>query len=113
MSERSIFIEVLEIADRAERDAHLDRACAADLALRRRVEHLLNTFEQARGFMQAPAAALVATSDEPRGTERPGTVIGPYQLLGQLGEGGFGVVYKAEQHYPVRRQVALKVLKPG
>jgi serine/threonine-protein kinase len=62
--------------------------------------------------MERPAPALVAAADEPL-TERPGTVIGPYKLLRQIGEGGFGVVFMAEQTQPVRRKVALKVLKPG
>jgi serine/threonine protein kinase len=51
--------------------------------------------------------------DEPAVSERPGTVIGPYKLLEQIGEGGFGVVFMAEQQQPIRRKVALKVLKPG
>src|SRR5262249_59350912 len=57
-------------------------------------------------------ASVVATADEPV-SERPGTVIGPYKLLEQIGEGGFGVVFMAEQQRPVRRKVAVKVLKPG
>src|SRR5437588_3323894 len=56
--------------------------------------------------------ALSTTVDEPI-TERPGTVIGPYKLLEQIGEGGFGLVFMAEQQQPIRRKVALKVLKPG
>src|SRR5207247_4007665 len=63
-------------------------------------------------FLEAPVPALTATVDDPV-TERPGTVIGPYKLLEQIGEGGFGVVFMAEQTRPVRRKVALKVLKPG
>src|SRR5205823_4729905 len=55
---------------------------------------------------------VVATMDEPI-TERPGTVIGPYKLLEQIGEGGFGLVFVAEQQQPIRRKVALKVIKPG
>src|SRR5262249_27182013 len=63
--------------------------------------------------LEAPAPAPNATIDEASVTERPGTVIGPYKLLEQIGEGGFGVVFMAEQTQPVRRKVALKVLKPG
>src|SRR5262249_9795483 len=63
-------------------------------------------------FHEAPRAVPRATIDYPI-TEGPGTVIGPYQLLEQIGEGGFGVVFLAEQQQPVRRKVALKVLKPG
>src|SRR4029077_19399794 len=64
-------------------------------------------------FLEKPAPDLLATIDEPAITERPGTVIGPYKLLEQIGEGGFGVVFMADQQHPVRRRVALKVLKPG
>src|SRR5579864_6732302 len=53
------------------------------------------------------------TIDEAHLPERPGTIIGPYKLLEQIGEGGFGVVFMAEQTEPVRRKVALKILKPG
>src|SRR5207253_6768877 len=77
-----------------------------------RVEALLRAYDDAGSFMQGPAPAGAGTVDEPL-TERPGTVIGPYKLLEQIGEGGFGVVFMAEQQHPVRRKVALKVIKPG
>src|SRR5262249_50206713 len=65
-------------------------------------------------FLESPAcAAAVAPAEEPAVTERPGTVIGPYKLLEQIGEGGMGLVFVAEQTQPVRRKVALKVIKPG
>src|SRR5262249_38673828 len=67
---------------------------------------------QVGSFLQSPAAALIATADEPI-TERPGTVIGAYKLMEQIGEGGMGLVFVAEQQHPVRRKVALKVMKPG
>src|SRR5262249_29168331 len=63
-------------------------------------------------FLEAPAPVLAPTADEPI-CERPGAVLGPYKLLEEIGEGGFGVVFLAEQSAPVRRRVALKVLKPG
>jgi tetratricopeptide (TPR) repeat protein/serine/threonine protein kinase len=63
--------------------------------------------------MESPLAALSETVDEAGATERPGTVIGPYKLLEQIGEGGFGVVFMAEQQQPIRRKVALKLIKPG
>jgi tetratricopeptide (TPR) repeat protein len=112
MTERSIFLAALEIDDAVERSAYLDRACAGDPALRSQVEQLLMAHQGPGRFMERPAAALVAAVDEPI-CERPGTVIGPYKLLEQIGEGGFGVVFLAEQLQPVRRKVALKVLKPG
>jgi WD40 repeat protein/serine/threonine protein kinase len=111
MSERSVFLAVLDIPDPAERSAYLDRACAGDTALRAQVEQLLKAHEEPGRFMERPAHTL-ATADEPL-RERPGTVIGPYKLLEPIGEGGFGVVFLAEQAQPVRRKVALKVLKPG
>jgi serine/threonine protein kinase/WD40 repeat protein len=124
MSESSIFLAVLEIDDPAERSAFLDRACAGDSALRTQVEQLLMAHEAPGRFMDRPAVALVADEAEKeimspcRPEERPisegpGTVIGPYQLLQQIGEGGFAFVFSAEQLHPVRRKVALKVLKPG
>src|SRR5262249_55354333 len=112
MQEQSIFIEALEQENPAERAAFLDGVCAADPALRQRVERLLERHEQAGSFLESPAAPPVATADQPV-RERPGTVIGRYKLLEPIGEGGFGVVFMAEQQQPVRRKVALKVLKPG
>src|SRR5262249_20878488 len=112
MSEREIFDAALVLADPAERSAYLDEACAGDPA---RKEHLLGLLEmhgQLGSFLESPAPRLAATVAEPV-RERPGTVIGPYKLLEQIGEGGFGIVFMAEQHEPIRRKVALKVLKPG
>jgi serine/threonine protein kinase len=113
MSERSVFLAVLDIADPAERSAYLDQACAGDPGLRVQVEQLLKAHHEPGRFMERPAPVLVATVDEPQVAERSGTLIGPYKLLEQIGEGGFGVVFMAEQTEPVRRKVALKVLKPG
>jgi eukaryotic-like serine/threonine-protein kinase len=114
MSEREIFDAALAIADPAGRAAYLDQACGGDPALREHVEDLLGLHGQLGSFLERPAAPLAAaTVAEPSVSEGPGTVIGPYKLLEQIGEGGFGVVFMAEQHRPVRRKVALKVLKPG
>jgi serine/threonine protein kinase/tetratricopeptide (TPR) repeat protein len=113
MNERDIFIEALQRPDRAERRVYLDEACGTDLALRRGVEALLQKHANAGSFLESPAQALADTVDEPAMTERPGTVIGPYKLLEQIGEGGMGLVFVAEQQQPVRRKVALKVIKPG
>jgi serine/threonine protein kinase/Flp pilus assembly protein TadD len=112
MNERSLFLAALGIADPAERSAFLDRASGGDAALRAQVEQLLNAHQASGVFMQHPAIALGATVDEPIAA-RPGTMIGQYKLLEQIGEGGFGVVFMAEQQQPIRRKVALKVLKPG
>jgi len=104
-----------------ERAAYLDKTCATDADLRRRVEVLLGALERASGFMKQPAISLSPIGGEGQGegavrhlpTEKPGDKIGRYKLLEQIGEGGCGVVYVAEQEVPVRRRVALKVIKFG
>jgi serine/threonine protein kinase/Flp pilus assembly protein TadD len=113
LSERSIFEAVIEKSSPQERAAYLDKACGNDAGLRREVEALLAAHDRL-GDVSPPghAANLDATIDASI-RERPGTVIGPYKLLEQIGEGGFGVVFMAEQTQPLRRKVALKVLKPG
>src|SRR5262249_30891982 len=109
---RSVFFDALEHAP-DEWPAILDKACGGSAELRGRVDQLLRA-HQARGTIHGGAApALPATIDELPVTEHPGTVIGPYKLLEQIGEGGFGIVFVAEQTRPVKRQVALKILKPG
>jgi serine/threonine protein kinase len=107
-----LFLKALELSSSSDREAYLDAACAADAALRAEVESLLEANARADGFLECPAANLVATVEDPV-TERPGTVIGPYKLMEQIGEGGMGLVFVAEQQHPVRRRVALKVIKPG
>jgi eukaryotic-like serine/threonine-protein kinase len=112
MSERSVFLAAMDIGDPVKRAAYLDRACAADPALRRGVEELLAVSGRSGSFMARPAAGEATADYEPI-TERPGTVIGPYKLMEQIGEGGFGLVFVAEQQHSVRRKVALKIIKPG
>jgi WD40 repeat protein/serine/threonine protein kinase len=111
MSEESVFAGALEKQDRQERAAFLDRACAGKPGLRQSVESLLSAYAVGQ-FLESPAPALAATRDAPL-SECPGTRIGPYKLLQQLGEGGMGAVYMAEQEQPLRRRVALKIIKPG
>ncbi len=108
-----IFWDAAQLASPAERQAYLDQACAGDVRLRQKVEKLLELREAADEFLESPPPALCQTLDQPTVSEGPGTVIGPYKLLEQIGEGGFGVVFMAEQTQPVRRTVALKILKPG
>ena len=108
-----IFWDAAQLGSADERRAYLDRACSGDAGLRRKVEQLLAARAKAESFLESPALPLAATADERPVSEGPGTVIGPYKLLEQIGEGGFGVVFMAEQQQPVRRKVALKVLKPG
>jgi len=107
-----IFSEAVELTSAAERAAYLDRACGGDPALRCRVEGLLGVHGQADGFLESPAAPPTITA-APTQTEDAGTVIGLYKLMEPIGEGGMGVVYVAEQTKPVRRKVALKIIKPG
>ena len=113
MTEREIFLAALKQPSAGERAAFLDQACGSDVSLRSQIEALLAEHEQLASYLESPVAAGLRTLDEAPATERPGTVIGPYKLLEQIGEGGFGVVFMAEQQAPIRRKVALKVLKPG
>ena len=107
----SIFTGALEKATTAERAAYLDGACGSDAELRHRVEALLVAHDGAASFLEEPA--MGATIETFAASEQLGTRIGPYKLLQLIGEGGFGVVYMAEQEEPVRRKVALKVIKLG
>ncbi len=113
MDEEAIFAAALGKASPAERRTFLAEACAGDDALRASVEALLQAHDNPDSFLEPRDAGLALTLDEQPIREPPGTVIGPYKLLEQIGEGGFGVVFMAEQTQPVRRKVALKVLKPG
>jgi WD40 repeat protein/serine/threonine protein kinase len=108
-----IFLKALEIFPPDERRSFLDQACQDDSALRGQAEALLAAAEQAESFLESPVAVIATTVEMPQIAEGPGTVIGPYKLLEQIGEGGFGVVFMADQRHPVRRRVALKIIKPG
>src|SRR5262245_47860875 len=112
MKERDIFAAALAIEDPAQRAAYVAEACTGDPVLQKHIAALLDADQQAGSFLGSPVSAPIATADEPV-REGPGTVLGPYKLLEQIGEGGFGVVFLAEQTEPVRRKVALKVVKPG
>src|SRR5947209_11755182 len=109
---KSIFGKALDLPSPAERAAYLDEACGDNSRLRAEVESLLKAGQQAGGFFDGLGPSSAAAVDEPI-TERPGTVIGAYKLSEQIGEGGFGLVFMAEQQQPIRRKVALKILKPG
>ncbi|HEX5271817.1 MAG TPA: serine/threonine-protein kinase, partial [Gemmataceae bacterium] len=111
--EQAIFVAAVGQVSPDEWEAYARAACAGDDQLLARVRQLLRAHAEAGSFLDAPAPDLGATVAEPPVREAPGTVIGPYKLLEQIGEGGFGVVFMAEQTQPVRRKVALKVLKPG
>ncbi len=110
MIEREIFAAALNMEDPAGRAAFLDQACAGDAALRQRVASLLDEHTQLGSFMELPSLAATLA---PTPSVCPGIEIGPYKLLQQIGEGGMGVVFMAEQSQPVQRKVAIKIIKPG
>src|SRR3954469_1855692 len=113
MREREIFIEALEKGSPPDRAALLDRACHMDGALRGRVEQLLAEHDRQGSFiLDKVPADLIGTADH-FFSEHAGTVIGPYKLLQQIGEGGMGVVFMATQTEPIQRTVAIKIIKPG
>ena len=112
---KEIFADALEKADAAERDAYLSQACGEDAQLRQHVEALLQAHQKAGAFLEEPAPpppGIRIVLAAPL-TEKPGDKIGHYKLLEQIGEGGCGVVYMAEQEEPIRRRVAFKVIKLG
>jgi serine/threonine protein kinase len=107
----SIFLAALELHP-DQRAAYLNEACGHDPELRARVERLLDAQSHGASFLESPAPELGVITGRSV-VEQVGTEIGPYKLLEQIGEGGFGVVFLAEQERPVRRRVALKIIKPG
>src|SRR5882672_7519765 len=109
----AVFTEALRLPPE-ERDGYLSEACKGDAEFRLRVEALLQAYEQAGDFLGKPVTERPpkAAPVVPAG-EQAGDRIGHYKLLQQIGEGGCGVVYMAEQEAPVRRRVALKIIKPG
>lgn len=109
---KSIIDQAIDL-DAHDRTAFLNRACAGDLELARRVESLLAAMEKDDAFLHQPTLNLMSVSHQAVALERPGDHIGPYTLVELIGEGGFGSVYLAEQSSPVRRQVALKIIKLG
>jgi eukaryotic-like serine/threonine-protein kinase len=110
---KEIFVELIGNVPAEQWDQRLAEICASDDDLRRRVAALLRAHREPDSFLNEPAVSLnERTIDQPL-LERLGTQIGPYKLLQQIGEGGMGVVYMAEQSEPVKRRVALKIIKPG
>jgi eukaryotic-like serine/threonine-protein kinase len=112
MRERELFEAALDRTP-VERARFLDGACAGDPSLRGRVESLLAQRAESKCFLEKPALAADLTEAYRSISEAPGMIIGPYKLLQRIGEGGFGSVFMAEQERPVRRMVALKIIKPG
>src|SRR5882724_7086300 len=120
---REVFLHAVGKLSPEKWDGYVGEACGGDVELEQQVGQLLQVHREAGSFLDRPAAAVGATgvftpapgeesaAVPPR--ERPGTMIGPYKLLQQIGEGGMGTVFMAEQQHPVQRKVALKVIKPG
>src|ERR1700674_136489 len=108
----AIFDAAIELPPE-RRATYLQRACAGDDALRQRLEALLRAHDSAETFMDSPAVPAGRETPIVKPSEQPGDRIGRYKLLQQIGEGGCGVVYMAEQEEPVHRRVALKVIKLG
>src|SRR5436190_21743746 len=108
----TLFVEALSLPP-GERAAYLTGVCGEDAELRRRLEAMLIDDMAAEVFFEGPATvAGVAPASGPPG-EKSGDLIGRYKLLEIIGEGGFGTVWMAEQSEPVRRRVALKIIRPG
>ncbi len=109
---KAVFLEAVEKFTPDQWGNYLDDACGEDSDLRRNVQQLLDAHAHGASQFDQGAIADASTFDQ-RPLEKPGMQIGPYKLLQQIGEGGMGVVWLADQHEPVKRRVALKVIKPG
>ncbi len=110
----ALSLDAAEMAEPQERTAFLDRECGGDVALRVRIEALLTTNNEAGDYFESAAFSPRMEADFVRPVpEEAGECIGNYRLLEQIGQGGFGTVWVAEQERPVRRLVALKIIKPG
>lgn len=119
MNESQIFTDALKLASASERAAYLDAVCSGDPQLRAGVEALLQAHASDPGFLENSASSFGVTVDSPAARSAPtpgeaaGTVIGPYKLIEQIGEGGMGTVWMAQQTDPVKRLVAVKLIKAG
>ena len=108
-----ILAEAVEISGAVERRAFVELACADNAELLAKVSQLIDNHFRAGSFLELPILTVARSPSRAACSEAPGTMIGPYKLREVIGEGGMGVVYVAEQERPVRRKVALKIIKPG
>jgi serine/threonine protein kinase len=113
LDEKAIFNIARQIHAPEARAEYLHQVCGADDALLQRVNALLRAYEEQPSFLESPVAAGFTAAQAEHPMEMAGSQIGPYKLLQQIGEGGMGTVYMAEQSHPVQRKVALKVIKAG
>lgn len=113
VDDQSIFEAARRITSPEDRQAFLREKCGDDHVLLQHLQALIKAFDEHQSFLETPPSELVRTVDADAANEHAGTIIGPYKLLQQIGEGGMGVVYMAEQNQPVHRKVALKIIKPG
>src|SRR5262245_4309344 len=111
MTEREIFLEALEMSTPEARAAYLKDACAGDVALHRKVEELLKEHFSNDSLVAGPA--VEGGRSEVESPQTPAPMVGRYKLLEKIGEGGFGEVWMAEQREPIKRRVALKIIKLG
>src|SRR5262245_11837265 len=110
----SLFAAAVALATARERSAYLDEACAGDPALRQRIDALLLAHGRAGHLLDQTVPGQSDWRGHPPPSEQPGAVLaGRYKLLEQIGEGGMGTVWVAEQTQPVHRKVAVKLIKPG
>jgi serine/threonine protein kinase len=114
--EEAIFNEALRKTPGSERETYLEQVCTGRADLQREVEDLLAAHERTRGILESPPVGLSKAGEAEEASvafPAEGTIIGRYKLLERIGEGGMGAVYMAEQAQPVRRRVAIKIIKPG
>ena len=114
LDDQAIFEVARKISSREAREAYLAQVSRDDSAMAQRIEALLQAHDESDSFLECPPPGIsIPPTIGQVVPERAGTQIGPYKLLEQIGEGGMGVVYVAEQSKPIRRRVALKIIKPG
>jgi serine/threonine protein kinase len=113
IDEKAIFNSARRISDTAARNHYIAESCGDNKLAIRRIQELLLVHDQEQSFLESPATAITQAIQHLPIAEQPGAVIGPYKLLQQIGEGGMGVVFMAEQLEPIQRTVAIKIIEPG